>query len=115
MTSLDIDYAWIQISDLHIFDNVEWKTMQQAYKRLPYKDKINFIIVTGDLHQYNKDYTETKQFLNRLLDFYELSKKDIFIVPGNHDSGPCINNRAKKNILMRMRTVIKNILSQGSL
>ena len=52
----NIDYAWLQISDLHIFDNIEWSVMQEAYKRLPYQDEIRFIIVTGDLHQYKTDY-----------------------------------------------------------
>lgn len=89
MTNCDIDYAWIQLSDLHIFDNVEWKTMQEAYKKLPYQNDIGFVIVSGDLHQYKKDYSETVKFLNNLLGFYNLSKKDIFIVPGNHDSGDC--------------------------
>ncbi len=85
----NIDYAWLQISDLHIFDNIEWSVMQEAYKRLPYQEEIRFIIVTGDLHQYKTDYEKTKIFLEKLLDLYNLTKKDIFIVPGNHDSGDC--------------------------
>lgn len=24
-----IDYGWLQISDLHIFDNTEWKVMEE--------------------------------------------------------------------------------------
>ena len=89
MTNDKIDYAWLQISDLHIFENTEWNTMRDAYKKLPYQNEIRFIIITGDLHQYKTDYEQTKEFLGNLLDLFCLSKKDIFIVPGNHDSGDC--------------------------
>lgn len=85
----NIEYAWIQISDLHIFDNTDWKIMQEAYKKLPFKDNIKFILVTGDLHQYGDNYKNTAIFLNGLLNFYGLTEKNIFIVPGNHDSGEC--------------------------
>ena len=49
------EYAWLQISDLHIFDNTEINTIKAAYQRLPYKEQIKFIVVTGDLHQYQSD------------------------------------------------------------
>lgn len=90
----NIDYAWLQISDLHIYDNTEWIILQEAYKRLPYTKDIRFLVVTGDLHQYKDDYEKTKKFLNNLLNLFNLSKKDIFIVPGNHDSGPCDAKKA---------------------
>ena len=83
------EYAWLQISDLHIFDNTEINTIKAAYQRLPYKEQIKFIVVTGDLHQYQSDYKMTITFLENLLDIFNLRKTDIFIVPGNHDSGPC--------------------------
>ena len=28
-----VEYGWLQISDLHIFDNTEWKVMEDAYIR----------------------------------------------------------------------------------
>lgn len=84
-----IDYAWLQISDLHIFDNTDWKIMQEAYEKLPYKDMVKFIVVTGDLHQYGDDYKKTIEFLNNILTFFGISKKNLFIVPGNHDSKEC--------------------------
>lgn len=90
----NIDYAWIQISDLHIFDNTEWNILKESYKRLPYLNDIRFIIVTGDLHQYKSDYEKTKIFLEHLLELFHLGKKDIFIVPGNHDSGECDSKEA---------------------
>ena len=76
----NIDYAWLQISDLHIYDNTEWIILQEAYKRLPYMKDIRFLVITGDLHQYKDDYEKTKKFLSNLLNLFNLSKKDIFIV-----------------------------------
>ena len=89
----NVEYAILQISDLHIFDNTEWNVMQQAYERLPHKDKVKCIVVTGDLHHFGKDYEHTTIFLNKVLNFYNLTKKDIFIVPGNHDSEKCDNKK----------------------
>ena len=39
----NVEYAWIQISDLHIFDNTELNTLKIAYQRLPYKEYIKFL------------------------------------------------------------------------
>ncbi len=87
----EIEYSWLQISDLHIFDNTEWKIMKEAYRKLPDRDTVKFIIVTGDLHQYKDEagYTKTADFLNLLLDSFSLSKRNLFMVPGNHDSQDC--------------------------
>lgn len=93
MINQNVEYVILQLSDLHIFDNTEWNVMQEAYSNLPYRDKVKCVIITGDLHQYRDDYRKTQFFLNKLLDFYCLSKKDIFIVPGNHDSGYCNNKK----------------------
>lgn len=85
----NIEYGWLQISDLHIFDNTELNTLMDAYQRLPYKECIQFLVITGDLHQYGTDYRRTVEFLEQLLDVFHLKKEDVFIVPGNHDSGDC--------------------------
>ena len=85
------EYAWLQISDLHLFDNTELNTMKAAYQKLPYKEQIKFIVVTGDLHQYGADYKRTLEYLENLLEAFSLKKKDMFIVPGNHDSGQCMH------------------------
>ncbi len=90
----EIEYSWLQISDLHIYDNTEWNIMQKAFERLPNKNSIKFVVITGDLHQYGEDYSKTIFFLNKLVEILELSKEDIFIVPGNHDSGYCEDKEA---------------------
>ena len=38
-----VEYGWLQISDLHIFDNTEWKVMEDAYNNLEYKKYVKFI------------------------------------------------------------------------
>ena len=95
----DTEYAWIQISDLHLFDNTELNTLKAAYNRLPHKEDVKFLVITGDLHQYKTDYSKTKKFLEDLLDIFDLKKSDIFIVPGNHDSGECDSKEAFTNYI----------------
>ena len=75
-----VEYGWLQISDLHIFDNTEWKVMEDAYNNLEYKKYVKFILVTGDLHNFKEDYEKAKIFLEKLLVFFNLTKKDIFII-----------------------------------
>ena len=89
-----IEYGWLQISDLHIFDNTEWKVMEEAYCNFEYKDYIKFILVTGDLHNFKEGYEKAKEFLEKLLEFFGLTKKEIFIIPGNHDSSACNGKKA---------------------
>lgn len=84
-----IEYSWLQISDLHIFDNTEWNIMQKAFEKLPNKNTVKFLLITGDLHQYREDYSKTLLFLNKTIEIFGLTKRDVFIVPGNHDSGDC--------------------------
>lgn len=76
---------WLQISDLHIFDSTNWDLMKNAYERQLSNKKIDFLIITGDLHQYGDDYCKTLEFLENLVSLLNLEKKDVFIVPGNHD------------------------------
>lgn len=74
-----VEYGWLQISDLHIFDNTEWKVMEDAYNNLEYKKYVKFILVTGDLHNFKEDYEKAKIFLEKLLVFFNLTKK-IFLL-----------------------------------
>ncbi len=84
-----MDYSWIQISDLHLFDNVETKAVTAAFKKISEKVNISFILVTGDLHRYKDNYSKTIEFLEATRTAFSLNKEDIYIVPGNHDCGDC--------------------------
>lgn len=82
----EIDYAWLQISDLHIFEGTDWNILKSKIQDLKNIKHVKFIVVTGDLHQYGESYDKTKLFLNQLLEICNIDKKNIYIVPGNHDS-----------------------------
>lgn len=80
-------FRWIQLSDLHIFDSTEWNIMKQEYETVLSNKKIDFVIVTGDLHQFNHKYEKTILFLNNMVQYLGITPKDVFIIPGNHDVG----------------------------
>ena len=78
---------WLQISDLHIKQSASWSLMKSAYEKMLSKEKIDFILVTGDLHNYNDDdYSKTKEFLNMIVSATKIDKNNLIIIPGNHDS-----------------------------
>lgn len=77
---------WLHISDLHISKCTDWELMKQSYKKTLGDSGVEFILITGDLHQYQEDYLETEKFLNVLLSATKLNKDKLYIVPGNHDA-----------------------------
>lgn len=79
---------WLHLSDIHILDSTDYNIQLRCYKRLPQLFNPDFIIVSGDFRhlKYNKSFSSAKTFLEMVLDIFELSKKDIFLVPGNHDA-----------------------------
>lgn len=60
--------------------------MRKSYSKILSEEEIDFIVVTGDLHNYGVDYTETKKLLDEILLARKLEKSSLFIVTGNHDS-----------------------------
>ena len=88
--------AWLHVSDYHIKPDEYHKPIQNF--RALKKDieeimknegimAFDFIIITGDLAYYgNKnDYEDVKKFLDDLLKITKTPKKDLYVVPGNHD------------------------------
>lgn len=51
---------WVHISDLHLdaTGNAEWNLLQ---KRFPFPP-IDFLVFTGDLHQFGQDYEKISHF-----------------------------------------------------
>lgn len=84
---------WLQLSDLHLFDGTDWNLMKREYKKLAQILHPDFLIITGDYRHvvedqktgYNLDYSEALKFLNDLREIFQLKKKDMFLIPGNHD------------------------------
>lgn len=78
-----------------------------------FKEKIDFLIVTGDLHQYEKrprsgigNYKKSIDELNKPLEHIGLDgKKNVFMVPGNHDTA---NYPGKKKLLEKIDKEAKN-------
>lgn len=55
-------------------------------KGLSEKNKYDFVLVTGDLSDKGSGFSnEITEFLDSILSSLNLSRKEIFIVPGNHD------------------------------
>ena len=80
-------FSWLQISDVHIYDNSYYKIITSAYENLAKKIKPDFIVVTGDFCHYNDypHYDRALSFLNLLVEKFKLKKDNIFLIPGNHD------------------------------
>ncbi len=77
---------WIQLSDLHMFEE---SSDLEIYKEELYDmfdKKVDFIVITGDLHQYGRSYKFTLDFLNELVERIGIEKRDVVIIPGNHDA-----------------------------
>lgn len=84
---------WLHVADFHFEeDNAKQNLFEDEIVNL---DKPDFIVVTGDLHNHSRkkgqtelyasSYEQTAAFLNKLMDHWNLTSDDIFIVPGNHD------------------------------
>lgn len=80
-------YSWLQISDLHIFQSTDWNIMKDSFKELAQVTQPDFIVVTGDYRhkKKNTDYKYALEFLNEIVKMFKVDKKDVFLVPGNHD------------------------------
>lgn len=104
----NVEYAWLQISDCHLFEDEvsDWNFLRGKIKSIPNIDAVNFLTVTGDLHQYGHSYDNTEKFLEGLLNELELDKEDLFIVPGNHDSGNLPGDDCEKRSKKRAFTRI---------
>lgn len=78
-----------------MFDSAEVMRQKRAlYDQ--FRNTIDFIVITGDLHQYGTDYRLSKDFLEELVSQMQLQKRDVIIVPGNHD---VLTTGKRKNIL----------------
>lgn len=81
--------TWIQFSDLHILESVDWELMIDSYRKLSKRLHPDFIVITGDYrhlkYEENLDYSKTIQFLEEMVKLFSVKKEDVFLVPGNHD------------------------------
>ena len=82
----EMKVKWLQISDMHITESSSWDVMKTKYYEFLKKEKLSFIIITGDLHNYSDDsYSSTLDFLQELVTTLGIKKTNVYIMPGNQD------------------------------
>lgn len=90
----DKKISWLQISDLHNSKSSASTAWHESLKN-NFDGKIDFLVITGDLHQYESgdirgigNYKDTIEEIEKIMFDVGLdSKKNVFMVPGNHDAG----------------------------
>lgn len=79
---------WLQLSDLHIFDSSKFIVQKKAFQELAKSLHPDFIVVSGDYRHLKSipKFDDARHFLeDTVLKEFHLTKKDIYVVPGNHD------------------------------
>ena len=86
--SADKTVNWLQLSDLHVFKEANTFLILESYKELAKILHPHFAVVSGDFRHIKgkTNYSETKEYLESVLDIFEIKKEDVFLVPGNHDT-----------------------------
>ena len=89
------EFSWLLISDLHLAsDYATWDqsvVLRDLVRDIPIQSQnhpaIKFIVVSGDLAYGGKreQYSLVESFLDDLVSAVQLTRSDVFIVPGNHD------------------------------
>ena len=83
---------WIHLSDVHFSGNegYEIRRMRDSIinklKEIIADRVISFVVVSGDLVYQNGTYdSQLKKFLDSIMEICNITKDNLFIVPGNHD------------------------------
>ncbi|THE13183.1 hypothetical protein E1I69_08780 [Bacillus timonensis] len=95
---------WAHLSDIHyLYNNYETNVMRdQLVQYLSEKKKdIDLLFITGDLAHQGSNYgEEVESFLDSVITAIEISKENLFIIPGNHDiKRSTMNDRLINQIL----------------
>lgn len=83
---------WIHLSDIHFsgYEGYEIKRMRDSLsdmlRKIVDEKAINFVVVSGDLVYQNATYgKQLEKFLESVIEICNITKDNLFIVPGNHD------------------------------
>ncbi|MBY0597014.1 metallophosphoesterase family protein [Bacillus bingmayongensis] len=82
---------FIQLSDIHFqYQNYNIMRMRDSLSdylgQLNQENGIDFLVVTGDITHQGREYTsDVRGFLDDVLKSTNLTKKSMYIIPGNHD------------------------------
>lgn len=74
----------LQLTDWHFEGRNSDNT--RSIKEVENLKNIDMLIITGDLRQYGKEYKDTLEILREIVSSLGIEPKDVFMVPGNHDS-----------------------------
>lgn len=75
----------LQVSDWHIEgENIDDAMVVRDICK--YFHNVQLMLITGDLHQFGKDYDKTLNILNDFVAKLNIEKQDVILTPGNHDS-----------------------------
>lgn len=86
-----MNLRFLHISDIHFqVENYQSRRMRMSLlKKLHELNQVNpfnFVLLTGDLSHQGQGFNETQmKFFEEILHTLNLSKEQIYIVPGNHD------------------------------
>ena len=98
-----IKASWLHISDLHVIPakdqeipTADTTFMQGDFKALAEKIFPEFLVVTGDFRDKlaKTDFSFAKKYLESILDCFRIDKKNVFLVPGNHDANDYAGRKA---------------------
>lgn len=102
---------WVHLSDIHFTykdycTNTMRNLLLKYLKSLSSNQKFDFIVITGDIvFQGGKYENDLINFINDILSSLNLTKNELYIVPGNHDlkrdkmTSLALENLAKENDL----------------
>lgn len=81
------EISWLQLSDLHVSEEWDTEEILKSYQKLSKIIHPSFLVVTGDFRdKANGTYFDlAMSFLEKILSYFQLSKNDVFLIPGNHD------------------------------
>jgi len=116
ITDEENDIYWLHLSDFHIEPDERhntspiFKALKNDIEKLMEEYSISsfdFIIVTGDLGYSgeNNDYKEVESLLDSILGYTNTPRKNLFIVPGNHD----VNRKIVENQKDQIKTDWKSV------
>jgi predicted MPP superfamily phosphohydrolase len=113
----DILFSWIHISDMHMGhgdarNGLDQKLVLQALRddieKLARDLRPSAVFVTGDIGfsgatKKLTEYQDAREWLISIAKAAGLEKKDIFVVPGNHDIQRDLNDRDLQRLVRALR------------
>lgn len=113
-------YRWLHLSDLHSYCmKIRTKIMRDSLideiVELNNEEQFSFLIVTGDLSDKNKGYTEAIDFIQEIMTKINIQPNKVFIVPGNHDLDRNIPQDREKDVQKLWNVSLLDLIEDESI